>query len=141
MSEGFNPGLGLAILRVVLGVIFIAHGVPKLTGGIDVTAVTLGGAGIPAPLLAAWSVALLELVGGLLLIVGLWVTPVALLLAARMLLGLFLIQLPHGFYVVEGGSEGIEFNLVVVAGLLVLVLVGSGHATLRGLLQRDIEVA
>lgn len=132
MKDGMNPELGLTILRVVLGVIFIAHGLPKITGGMEGTAQFFGSLGIPAPVAAAWLVALLESVGGLLLIVGFLVTPVAALLSAHMLLGLVLVHAQNGFYVVGPGSGGIEFNLLLVAGLLAMILCGPGLAAVDG---------
>ena len=128
MARALNPGLGTAILRVVIGVIFIAHGFPKLFGGIEATTGFLGQLGIPAPVVAAWLVALLETVGGALLIVGLFVTPLAILLSAHMLLGIILVHAPNGFYVVGPGQGGIEFNLLLIAGLLALIFAGPGIA-------------
>lgn len=128
MKDGMNPELGLTILRVVLGVIWIAHGVPKLTGGIEGTVNFLGGLGIPAPVLAAWFVALLESLGGFLLLVGWLVTPVALLLSIEMLVGIIVLHAPNGFYVVGSGHDGIEFSLLLIASLLAMIFCGPGLA-------------
>lgn len=130
MRNGMNPELGLAILRIVLGVIFVAHGLPKLTGGVAETAGYFGALGIPAPMVAAWFIALLETLGGLMLVVGFFVTPVALLLAAHMLTGIILVHAANGFYVIGLGSNGIEFNLILAAGLLAMVFCGPGLAAL-----------
>jgi putative oxidoreductase len=130
MKNGMNPELGLTILRVVLGVIFLAHGLPKFTTGIDGTAQMFASLSIPAPLIAAWFIALLETVGGLLLIVGFLVTPVALLLTAHMMTGIILIHAANGFYVVGGGTGGIEFNLLLGAALLAMVFCGPGLAAI-----------
>lgn len=130
MKNGMNPELGLTILRIVLGVIFIAHGLPKLTGGIEGTAQFFGGLGIPAPMLAAWFIALLETLGGITLVIGLFVTPAALLLTAHMLTGLILVHAPNGFYVIGPGSGGVEFNLILAASLLAMVFCGPGLAAI-----------
>lgn len=130
MERGVNPDLGLAILRVVVGVIFIAHGAPKLFGGMEGTAGFFGSIGIPLPLVAAWGVALLEFAGGLALVGGLLVTPVSLLLAIHMLAGIILVHAPNGFYVIGPGSGGIEFNLLLLASLLMLVFGGPGIAAI-----------
>ncbi len=126
MKNGMNPELGLTILRIVLGVIFIAHGLPKLTGGIEATAQFFGGLGIPAPMLAAWFIALLETLGGITLIIGLFVTPAALLLTVHMLTGIILVHASNGFYVIGPGSGGVEFSLILAASLLAMVLCGPG---------------
>ena len=131
MKNGMNPELGLTILRVVLGVIFVAHGLPKLTGGIEGTVQSFASLGIPAPLVAAWFVALLETLGGLMLLVGFLVTPVSLLLVLHMLTGILLVHAPNGFYVVGAqASGGIEFNLLLTASLLVMMFCGAGLAAI-----------
>lgn len=130
MKNGMNPELGLAILRIVLGVIFIAHGLPKLTGGVEGTAQFFGQLGIPAPVIAAWFIALLETLGGITLVIGLFVTPAALLLTAHMLTGLILVHAPNGFYVIGPGSGGVEFNLLLAASLLAMVFCGPGLAAI-----------
>jgi putative oxidoreductase len=136
---GRNPGLGLAALRIVLGIVFIAHGWPKLAGGIEETAAFFGSIGVPLPVLAAWGIALLETLGGAMLIVGLFVAPTAVLLAVHMLVGIFLVHLPNGFYVIGPGQGGIELNLVLTAALLALVLAGPGAATVASRFQKDIR--
>jgi putative oxidoreductase len=127
MRRGVNPDLGLTILRVVLGVIFIAHGAPKLFGGMEGFSGFLGSLGIPIPLLFAWLVALLEFFGGISLVIGFLVTPLALLLAAEMLVAIILVHAERGFYVVGAQANGgIEFNLLLMAALVMLVFGGPG---------------
>lgn len=141
MNGGLNPGLGLAILRIVLGVIFIAHGWPKF-GSMEATADFIGSVGVPAPAFAAWAIALLETIGGALLILGLFVTPVAALLAVHMVMGIFLVHLPNGFYVISPGSGGYEFNLILSASLLALIFVGAGNWALQDRLRsKDVLTA
>jgi len=138
MNRGLNPGLGLAILRIVLGVTFVAHGWPKLFGGMAETAGAFASLGIPIPTLAAWAIALLETFGGALLIVGLLVTPVAGLLILHVLAGIFLVEGHHGFYVIGPGTGGYEFNLLLAASLAALIFVGAGRWTLQARMQKDI---
>jgi len=137
-SSGLNPGLGLAILRIVLGIIFIAHGWPKLAGGMAETVGMFDSLGIPAPTLAAWFIALLETFGGLLLVVGFLVTPVAALFIAHMVTGIFLVHVPNGFYVIGPGSGGYELNLALAAAALTLILAGSGRWALQDRFRREI---
>ena len=129
MKKGMNPELGLAILRIVLGVIFVAHGWPKV-GSMDSTTAMLGSVGIPLPMLAAWAVTILELGGGLLLLAGFLVTPVALLLTVHMLLGIIMVHAANGFYVIDLGTGGVEFNLILAAAAMMLVFGGPGLAAL-----------
>lgn len=124
------PAWSLTILRVVVGLIFVMHGYPKLfAGGMPGTIEMFGQLGIPLPVVAAWLVAILETVGGLALILGIFVTPVAILLGIHMLTGIFLVHLPNGFYVIGPGQGGFEFNLLLIAALITLITLGPGPAT------------
>lgn len=130
--RGPNPDLGVAILRVVVGVVYITHGIPKLLAGAAGTTHFLAGLGFPLPGFFAWVVTLLESLGGLALIVGFLVTPVAVLFAFEMLMGIILVHARAGWYVLGPGRAGSEFDTVLIAALLALVLVGPGTASVDG---------
>jgi len=139
MKKPLNPRLGQMILRVVLGVIFVAHGAATMfgDGGTGGLAGFLGSLDIPVPVLAAWMITLLEFVGGMFLIVGLFVVPTAILLAVHMLAGIILFHAQNGFYVVgPNAAGGYEFNLLLIAGLLSLLLGGPGLAAVDSRMQR-----
>lgn len=132
-AKGVNPPLGLAVLRVVTGVVFIAHGAPKLFGGgVAGLESFLSGISFPLPAFFAWVVTLLEFFGGLALVVGLLVTPIALLFVIEMLMGIVLVHGANGFYVIGPGQGGIELNLMLIASLLTLVFAGPGMAAIGG---------
>jgi putative oxidoreductase len=130
MNRGLNPELGLAILRVVLGVIFIAHGAPNMFGGMEALQGFFAQLGIPLPAVTAWLIVLLEVFGGLMLIVGFLVAPIAALLAVHMVAGIIVVHARNGFYVIGHGQGGVEFNLILVVSLLMLILGGPGLAAL-----------
>lgn len=130
MNRGPNPEVGLAILRVTLGVIFLTHGLPKIMGGVSGFEGMLGEMGVPLAGIMAWVVTLLEVGGGLALIAGFLVTAFSLLLSFHMLMGIFLVHLSAGWYVIGPGTGGAEFNVLLIAGLLTLVLAGPGAAAL-----------
>lgn len=137
MKKPLNPRLGQMILRIVIGLIFVAHGGAKLFGGVSGTVEFFGHLGIPLPLLAAWLITLLEFVGGMFLIVGLFVLPTAILLAVHMLVGIILVHIPNGFFVIgPDAAGGYEFNLLLIAGLLSLLLGGPGFAAVDSRMQR-----
>lgn len=137
MRRGLNPELGVAILRVVLGLIFVTHGAPKLIGGVGGTANLLGSLGFPEPIYWAWFLAILESFGGLFLIAGFLVTPIALLLCVEMFLGIVLVHADHGWYVIGPGRNGVEFNVLLIASLLALVFAGPGLAAVDRLRGRE----
>jgi putative oxidoreductase len=133
MDKGLNPELGLALLRVVLGVIFISHGAPSLFGGMEGQVAFFSSLGIPLPVVVAWSVKLLEFFGGIALLIGLLVTPVSLLLTIHMFAGIVLVHAPRGWYVVgPEANGGVEFSVLLAASLMMLVFGGGGMASMDG---------
>ena len=86
-------------LRLILGVGFLYHGAPKLFSAPDhqMFLGMLQGMGVPAAGLMAWVVGIVEVLGGLALIVGAFVSVASALLIANMLVALFAVHLPNGF--------------------------------------------
>lgn len=133
-----RPDLATVILRVTLGVIFLTHGIPKLLGPSETTEF-LSGMGVPLADLATWVLIVLEIGGGLLLLAGVLVAPLAALLSLHMLLGIILVHAPIGWYVVGPGQEGAEFNVLLVAALVSVILLGPGRLSVAAWRARRIE--
>ncbi len=128
--EGWGPTL----LRVVVGLISLAHGTQKLFGdGFDGVASMMEGLGVPAPALAAVALILTEVVGGAALILGLFTRLSAIPLAFSMLVATVLVHLPNGFF---SSSGGVEFTLLLTVTCVVLALTGPGKASLDRVLAR-----
>ncbi len=117
---------GLAILRIVLGIAFAVHGWSKLSGGVDGVAGFFGSLGIPVPTLIAWVVTIVELVGGLLLIVGALTQIAGLLLFINMIGAIVYAYLGRGAPFIENGAISWEREAVFAAAALCLVLSGPG---------------
>lgn len=119
MSERVN--IGLLVARLIVGAIFIAHGWQKVNG-IEGTAGFFAGLNIPMPTLMAYVVAYGELIGGILLILGLWTCLASLFLIIVMLVAIFT---AHG-----GSFSKSEFPLSIIAALAVIMTSGAGKFAL-----------
>jgi putative oxidoreductase len=117
---------GLAVLRIVLGIAMAVHGWSKLSGGVDGVAGFFATLGIPAAGLMAWVVTIVELVGGILLIVGFLTQIVGILIALDMLGAILFAFLLRGAAFIENGAITWEKEAVFAAAALCIVLAGPG---------------
>jgi len=130
MFTGKSQSLGLAVLRIVVGIVFFAHGYQKVfTYGFHGVTGMFGHIGIPLPAVSALAVMVVEFVGGILLITGLATRVPAALLAIEMLVVIFAIHIKHGFF----NPMGVEFPLTLLAACICLALSGGGAASLKRL--------
>jgi putative oxidoreductase len=112
--------LGLLVTRIALGGVMIAHGIQKaFLSGFAGTQQGFAGMGAPLPGLTAVLVTLLELVGGVAVVLGLATRVVALLYALTMVGAAVLVHLPNGFYAADGGWELVGLLAIVSVALVV----------------------
>ena len=125
--------LGLAVLRVVIGVVFVVHGAQKVFvfGHPGVTGMFTK-FGVPLPGVASIVVMFVETVGGLALVLGLLTRAAAALLAIDMAVAILLVHVRQGFFV----PMGVEFVMTLFAGLVALLLAGPGALALDNVLFR-----
>ncbi|MBI2881757.1 MAG: DoxX family protein [Candidatus Tectomicrobia bacterium] len=127
LSSGAASRWATFPLRLVIGAVFLAHGGQKLfVFGFGGFAGYLSSIGIPAA--GFWSVVviLLELLGGIALLVGMLTRYAAAVLSAEMLVAVLAVHARAGFFL----PAGAEFALVILAGSLTLLLAGAGPLSL-----------
>lgn len=118
---------GLAILRAVVGAIFVAHGAQKLfVFGFDGVTGAFGQIGVPLPGVFGPAVALLEFFGGIALLLGLLTRLAGFGLFVTMLGAMFLVHLPNGFF----APNGIEFTLALAGVTIGFAVMGAGRFSL-----------
>ena len=125
------------------------HGFAKLLRGADAFATILQGMGVPDPYFMAWFTILIELLGGLAVILGAFVTIVSVPMAVVLLVAMFKVHLPYGFSSikliavtaagVKFGPPGFEVNLLYIACLATLAIGGSGPFAIDGLICKRFE--
>lgn len=135
------------LLRLIVGYGFTVHGIAKLSRGPASFAGILQSIGVPAPHLMAWVTILSELLGGIAIAVGAFVTIFSVPLAAILLVAIFTVHLPYGFSSIkliavtqtgaQFGPPGYECNLLYLAALAALVLGGPGPLAVDALLRRN----
>jgi len=122
------------------------HGFAKLSKGPEAFTAILHAMGVPAPHLMAWLTILVELFGGLAVLLGALVPLASLPMAAVLLVAMFTVHLPYGFSSIkimsvtagraQFGPPGYECDLLYLACLAALVLGGSGPFAIDGYLFR-----
>jgi len=130
-------------LRLIVGLGFMQHGYAKLARGPDAFAGVLGALGVPAPHFMAWSTILTELLGGLAILLGAFVTLASVPMAVLLLVAIFTVHLPYGFSSIkliavtadgaQFGKPGYECDLLYLACLATLVMAGTGPLAIDNL--------
>ncbi|WP_282936411.1 DoxX family protein [Paenibacillus sp. RC67] len=119
---------GLLIIRLIVGISFMGHGAQKLFGwfggyGLKGTGGWFDSIGMKPGVAMAFIAGLFELVGGLLFAAGVWTPIGAALIVLTMLGAIVKVHGKNGFWVT---SNGIEYNLVLIAIAVGVALIGPG---------------
>ena len=130
---GTYPSWSHLVVRVALGVVFVAHGAQKVLGwfgGHGLRATINGFKGMGVPPAAAATAAFIEFLGGLAMLAGFLVRPAAVGLIVVMLVAVSKVHARHGFFInfagTPGKGHGYEFNFVLIAMALSILIGGAG---------------
>ena len=136
-------------LRLIVGYGFMQHGFAKLSRGPDAFIAILQAMGVPVPHFMAWLTILTELIGGLAVLLGAFVTIVTVPMMAVLLAAMLTVHLPYGFSSIKllavtatgakFGPVGYEIILLYSACLAALVIGGSGPFAIDGLIAKRLH--
>jgi putative oxidoreductase len=108
----------LSIVRIVIALLFLEHGSAKLFG------FPVPASPGPAAMSLLWFQGVIELVGGLLLVIGLWTRPVAFILAGDMAVAYFMAHAPKNFFpLLNGGDAAVLYCFI----FLLFFITGPGR--------------
>jgi len=116
-----------AVFRILVGLMFLSHGIGKVQGIFAGSLPLLGLMGLAA---------LIETLAGLLILIGLAVRPAALIAALEVLVAYFMVHASKGLNPLVNGGNGGEPALLYFAAFLVLLGYGSGAFSLDKMLAR-----
>jgi len=130
-----QTNFALALIRIMLGVVFTAHGAQKVLGafggtGLQKFAEWIGSLGVP-PLLG-YAAAFCEFAGGLLLLFGIASRMGALMVIPVMLGAIYLVHLKNGFFI---QNNGFEYSLTLLVMAVAVLLGGSGAGALTRIFE------
>ena len=123
-----RAGYGLTVVRILVGIIFVAHGSQKLFGafggyGLEGTGQYMASLGLTPGYLMALLSGSAEFFGGLGLVIGLLARPAAVVLAATLVVAIFSVHISHGLFM---ANNGYEFALALLGGVVAVLIEGAG---------------
>jgi len=121
-------------LRLIVGYGFLAHGLAKWHSGPEAFAAILHAIGVPAPQLMAWVTIATEILSGIAILIGAFVSLVSIPSIILLAVAVFTVHLPYGFSSIkllgvsngraQFGPPGYECDLLYIASIVVLLLIG-----------------
>ena len=130
MSSTSSDDLGRLILRLTLGILVLMHGLSKLFNGIGGIESMLTAQGFPA--FFAWGAYIGEIVGPVLVILGIYCRLGALLIVLNMIVAVLLAHMNHLFMLTNSGGWQLELQGMFLFTAVALMLMGAGAYSLGG---------
>lgn len=126
-----SDDLGKLVLRVSVALLMLLHGIAKLQGGVGGIAGMLAGHGLPGFL--AYGVYLGEVVGPVLVIIGLFTRVGAVLMVGNMLVAIALAHMSELFSISQTGGWALETQGLFLFGSVAIAVLGAGRMSVGGL--------
>ena len=131
-SDNRYAGATLSLLRIVAGLLFILHGTSKL-----VNFPPFAGGPLPEPWTLLWVGAIIELVGGLLVLIGLFTRPTAFILSGEMAVAYWMFHAPQSTFPSNNGGEAAVLFCFI---FLMLAFKGAGPWSVDASRSRRVTV-
>lgn len=127
-----RAGYGITILRILVGIIFMAHGSQKLFGmfggyGLEGTGQYMASLGLNPGYLMALLSGSAEFFGGLALFLGLLVRPAAVVLIVMLVVAILSVHIHNGLFM---ANNGYEFGLALLGAAIAVLVEGAGRVSL-----------
>lgn len=133
-----RAGYGITVLRIIVGIIFMAHGSQKLFGmfggyGLEGTGQYMASLGLNPGYLMALMSGSAEFFGGLGLVVGLLARPAAVVLIVMLVIAILSVHIHNGLFM---ANNGYEFALALLGGAIAVLIEGAGRLSLDRAIAR-----
>jgi putative oxidoreductase len=129
-NYALTEDLGKLVLRLVLGLSILLHGIAKISGGVGGIVGMVEKAGLPGAF--GYLVYVGEILAPLLLIVGVWTRPAALVGAINMVVAIGLVHMGDLFRLAQTGGWALELQGMFLFSAVAIALLGAGRFSAGG---------
>ncbi|HEY8607584.1 MAG TPA: DoxX family protein [Noviherbaspirillum sp.] len=129
-AGGVSEDMGKLLLRAALAILILFHGVAKIFNGVGFITGMMGKMGLPAEF--GYLVYVGEVLAPILVLIGLWTRPAALVIAINMVFAVVLVHMGEVFSVTKTGGWALELQGLFLAAALAVALLGAGRYSVGG---------
>lgn len=117
-SPSSRPGEGLRLIRIVIALVLIVHPIHRIyNGNVANFGEYLDSIGYPFGVGVAWLISITQLASSVALLVGRLIVPACVADIGILFVGIVLVHWPEGWFVVGGGTNGMEFSVMLIISL------------------------
>ncbi len=129
-NSSLSQDLGKFLLRATLAILILFHGVTKILTGIDYIIGMIAGVGLPPAV--AYLVYVGEVLAPVLVLIGVWTRPAALVIAINMTVAVLLVHTSQFFTLAKTGGWILELQGMYFISALTVMLLGAGRFSIGG---------